>query len=296
MDKPACGLALRIALAVLLLSSKVYADCGNPGMYTSVPWGFSTNSFWVSGKQGAILFDTQFLPSATKAMVAQIETCTGKPPLAALVLHANPDKFNGTQWLRSQGVEVLSSQQVVDVIPEVDALRRRWLEKRYAPDYPDKLVMPAVFGDASRLFQRGDIALNIYVLGASVSAAHVVADWRGHIFAGDLVANGHHAWLEKGNIDEWIADLKFLQGLRPVKIYPGRGQPGGAELLQQQIDYLQFVRAAVLRRKPHAEIDDATLAQLYAEITQHYSGYQNEYFLQLGLPALWSRLARLKSQ
>jgi glyoxylase-like metal-dependent hydrolase (beta-lactamase superfamily II) len=266
-------------------------SCTQPGWYVSSPWGFRTNSFWIAGDTGTVLVDTQFLPSAADELATRAARCTGKPVVAALVLHANPDKFNGTATLAARGVEVLTSQAVADAIPEVDALRRRWFEARYRPDYPERLVPPQVFGAASTYLERGGVGLNLHVLGGSVSKAHVVADWNGHLFVGDLVAHRHHAWLELGRIDDWITTLKYLQGLRPLRIYPGRGEPGGPELLTAQIDYLRTVKATVEAASPWGEIDEATLAALVENLTARYPGYGNPYFLELGLPAVWEALA-----
>lgn len=44
---------------------------------------------------------------------------TGKPVAVAIVLHPNPDKFNGTATLQSKGVKVFSSAQVIEHIPAV---------------------------------------------------------------------------------------------------------------------------------------------------------------------------------
>jgi glyoxylase-like metal-dependent hydrolase (beta-lactamase superfamily II) len=285
-----------LAGLMLVSGQAAAADCGQPGWYVSSPWGFRTNSFWVAGAEGSILVDTQFLPSATREVAQRVRECTGKPVLAALVLHANPDKFNGTQWLTAQGVEVLSSRAVVEAIPAVDRLRRGWFEQRYQPDYPDKLVLPKSFGDVSTRLERGGVALNLHVLGASVSAAHVVADWNGHLFVGDLVANRHHAWLELGNLDAWIGTLQFLQGLRPTRIYPGRGEPGGPELLVGQIEYLRFVQDAVRAHKPSGEIPEAVAEKISDAIKARYPGYGNEYFLELGIPAVWEKLAAVRQQ
>ena len=287
---PRTWLAL-LAWSIGYSQSLSAADCTQPGQYVSSPWGFRTNSFWIAGPRGTLLIDTQFLPSATREAVRLAKRCSGQPVVAALVLHANPDKFNGTQWLTSQGVEVLSSRAVVAAIPAVDSLRRDWFEERYRPDYPDKLVLPQAFGDSPQQIVRGGVELTLYPLGAAVSDAHVVADWKGHLFVGDLVANRHHAWLELGLIDEWIATLEFLQDLRPLRVYPGRGAPGGPALLAKQIEYLRFVRTTVQAARPQGELDKATQAALVKTVVARYPNYGNEYFLELGIPAVWEKLS-----
>jgi glyoxylase-like metal-dependent hydrolase (beta-lactamase superfamily II) len=72
-----------------------------PGLltYTSKPWGFDTNSHFLLGPEGLGMIDTQFLPSATREAVAWAERESGRKVTHALVLHANPDKFNGSDVL-----------------------------------------------------------------------------------------------------------------------------------------------------------------------------------------------------
>src|SRR5579884_751926 len=75
-----------------------YADA-RVGRYVSSNWGFSTNSYWIEGPEGLVVVDTQFLPSAAAEMVSWAEQATGKKVVLAVVLHPNPDKFNGTEVL-----------------------------------------------------------------------------------------------------------------------------------------------------------------------------------------------------
>src|SRR5262245_53399149 len=89
------------------------------GAYVSSNSGFSTNSFWIEGPEGLVLVDTQFLPSAAVEMVEWAERATGKKAVLAFVLHANPDKFNGTAALQQRGIRVLTSADVKKHIPSV---------------------------------------------------------------------------------------------------------------------------------------------------------------------------------
>ena len=63
-------------------------------VYASNDWGFTTNTFLLEGPSGLVALDTQFLPSAAAEAIAKAEALTGKSVVAAVVLHANPDKFN----------------------------------------------------------------------------------------------------------------------------------------------------------------------------------------------------------
>lgn len=270
------------------------------GRYVSSSWGFSTVSYWIEGDDGVVLIDTQFLPSATRELLAIAERETGKPVVAAIVLHANPDKFNGTATLQARGIEVLTSAQVIEKIPEIHAKRLAMFGERYAPDYPTELPRPASFGDADATLARAGLQLRLHVLGPGCSGAHVALSWEGHLFVGDLVASGAHSWLELGLSDQWLARIDELAALRPTHVHPGRGGSGGPELLVAQTEYLRRVQAlvssehAALTEGGHtpseAEVEQA-LARVRATLEREHPQHGFAVFLKIGLPAEWRRVA-----
>lgn len=270
------------------------------GRYVSTPWSFSTVSYWLEGEDGVVLVDTQFLPSAADELVAIAERETGKPVVTAIVLHANPDKFNGTATLQARGIEVLTSAQVLAKIPEIHAKRLAAFGERYAPDYPTVLPQPASFGDATVTLERAGLRLRLHVLGPGCSAAHVALVWEGHLFVGDLVANGVHSWMELGLGDEWLVRMDELAALQPTHVHPGRGESGGPELLAAQAEYLRGVHALVASEHARvtagghtpseAEVEEA-LARVRAAIEREHPGYGFAVFLKIGLPAEWRRVA-----
>ncbi len=215
------------------------------GTYVSTPWTFATNSFFIEGKSALVLIDTQFTPSQATRAVEEAERSTGRKVELAVVLHPNPDKFNGTETLQKRGVRVVTSAQVRALIPKVFEARTKAFGARYAPDWPTTTPAPDVFGDHTIEEEGGHVRLRLHVLGAGCSGAHVVAEWDGdggkHVFVGDLVDNEVHAWLELGMIDEWLARLAEIRALKPTFVHPGRGASGGPELLDVQEKYLREV-------------------------------------------------------
>ncbi|MBJ71335.1 MAG: hydrolase [Sandaracinus sp.] len=250
------------------------------GVYTSGPRAFRTHSFWIAGPEGTVLIDTQFTPSEALRAKAAAERATGQPVTHALVLHANPDKFNGTPALQTAGVEVWTATSVAAAIPEVDAIRRRWFEARYAPDSPAETPAPTPFPDHTETLQLAGLRLRVHVLGPGVSTAQLVVEHAGHLFVGDLLANGHHAWMELGDLDAWRARLDELAALSPRWLHPGRGASGGPELLRAQRAYFDRVEALV-RAHP-----DASTATLRAEVEEAFPELGHPVFLRVGLPAV----------
>jgi hypothetical protein len=129
----------------------------------------------------------------------------------------------------------------------------------------------------------------VHVLGSGCSPAHVVVEWEGHLFVGDLVANGSHSWFEHGHAGEWLKRLEELRALRPRWIHPGRGPTGGPELLDQQTEYLRTVVETVAAERqqglPHRE----ALARITEKVAQRYPHHRYPMFLPMLLGAELTR-------
>ncbi len=279
-----------ISVFLLLLACSVTAETIQVGRYESSSWGFSTNSWWIEGPLGLVLVNTQFLPSATQEAVEVAENYTGKKVVLAIVLHANPDKFNGTDYLTRRGIRVVSSQQVVERIPEVDALRRSWFYDRYQPDYPSELVLPMSIGNQSKTLEAAGLKIKVHIIGASVSKDHILIEVGEHLFAGDILANKHHSWLELGLVDRWLGVLRYIENLHPKYLYPGRGYASGIQLLSQQTRYLNDVKRIVHKYKVGTGLTHAIKAQIIDEITAIYPDYGNSFFLNLGIEPVWEHI------
>lgn len=270
---------------------------GTVGTYVSTPWGFSTNSYVLEGPTGLVAIDTQFLPSAAEEMIQQAEEATKKKFVLAIVLHANPDKFNGTSVFQKRGVKVVTSAQIKAAMPAIHEKRVKAFYDRYKPDYPTELPAPDVFGDKTTELEAGGVKVKLHVLGAGCSEAHVVAESSGAIFTGDLVAGRAHSWLEIGKTDEWLKRIAEMRALKPSKVYPGRGVGTAATLLDDEEAYLKKVIALVAAEKPNAKLpeadQDAAVERAEKAIIAAYPDYGFPIFLKIGLPAEWSRQARL---
>ena len=278
-----------------VVSGTVVPESGDPrvGQYVSSGWTFATSSFWIRGPLGVVLVDTQFLPSAGIEALDAAERATRAKVTTGFVLHANPDKFNGTTALQGRGVEVLTSQAVLEAMPAIHKKRVAAFYERYKPDYPLEMPRPGVFGAGTTRLEKAGLQLTAHVLGPGCSEAHVVLQFEDQIFVGDLVANGAHSWLEIGRTDEWVRRIAELEAMQPRLVHPGRGASGGPELLTRQRAYLEEVIALVAAEKPSGPPQEAALGRVRATLEQRHPGYRFPVFLEIGLPAEWERQARL---
>ncbi len=153
--------------------------------------------------------------------------------------------------------------------------------------------MPHTFGSTTTTLSRAGLELKLHVLGPGCSAAHVVLEWQGHLFPGDLVTNDGHAWLELGLVGPWIARLDELRALPKIEhVHPGRGPSGSAGLLDAQKSYLTRVLAIVDALQP-ARADDADgIARATGQILEAYPGYALDVFVSIGMPAVWNSRVR----
>lgn len=265
---------------------------GGVDTYVSIPWGFSTRSYVLEGPGGLVAIDTQFLPSAAEEMIQLAEAATHEKFVLAIVLHANPDKFNGTATFQKHGVRVVTSAQVKALLPAIHEKRMRAFYERYQPDYPREVAEPDVFGDKTTELSAAGLTLKLHVMGAGCSEAHVVVENDGGLFVGDLVASQSHSWLEIGKTDEWLKRIAELEQRHATRVYPGRGPAGDAtKLLEDEKTYLKKAILLVAAEKPTMPVRPDAIARVEQGMIAAYPTHDFPVFLKIGLPAEWERQA-----
>jgi glyoxylase-like metal-dependent hydrolase (beta-lactamase superfamily II) len=276
-------------LGLLLLSPMLpaYGQAYSVGRYVSPAKTFSTVSYWIAGQQSTVMIDTQFLPKEGLLALREAQRAGANKVSHALVLHPNPDKFNGTAALQTQGVAVYTSAQVASAIPAVHTIRLGWFADDFKPDYPQDAAKPTSFGDRTQEVDWGGVKIKLHVLGLGASAAHVVAQVGDAVFVGDLVNIENHAWLELGTIDEWLRRLEEIKAMGAQRVFPGRGKPGGVEMLEQQAQYLRFVQKLVQAEQPSGELGWLTKLKLQRTIELQYPNLGYALFMREGLHAVW---------
>jgi glyoxylase-like metal-dependent hydrolase (beta-lactamase superfamily II) len=292
----ACSSALISVPVNVPVKAAITLEHGDPrvGSYVSSWDGFHTSSYWIEGPTGLILIDSQFLLSAAAEFVDFAERTTGKKAVLAIILHPNPDKFNGTEVFQRRGIRVVTSAEVLAAIPAVHKLRTEWFYERFKPDYPAVEPRPESFGSVTTDLTAGGITVKARVLGAGCSSAHVVVEYDGHVFVGDLVTQGFHSWLELGLLEEWLKRLDEIAALKPSVVHTGRGGSGADDLIDREKQYLRSVIKIVRAHHPRqgSELSDALSAKILAEIVARYPAYDYAKFVENGLDAVWAKQRR----
>jgi glyoxylase-like metal-dependent hydrolase (beta-lactamase superfamily II) len=264
------------------------------GTYTSSWKGFRTSSYWIEGPEGLIIIDTQFLTSAAEEMLDWAEKTTGKKAVLAVVLHPNPDKFNGTAVFQKRGIKVITSAQVLQFIPQVHELRKKWFYDRFKPDYPAEMPKLESFGDKTTTINAAGLSIKLHVLGKGCSDAHVAVEFDKNLFVGDLVTIGFHSWLELGHLKDWIGVLEELAELEPDYVRTGRGGNGDMDSIIRQKKYLKDVVQVFESFKPKKgqKLSERTGERIQEKIFSLYPTLEYRGFVEKGLQATWTNLGK----
>ena len=118
------------------------ATAGTLGTFQSDVDGFDTRTYWYDDGREVTVFDTQFVPTLTEAVVAKIRSATSSPITRVVVTHPNPDKFNGLSVLHSLGAISVASKATAAAIPGVHAYKEYfWVDiaKTFTKDTYPKL-------------------------------------------------------------------------------------------------------------------------------------------------------------
>lgn len=249
--------------AVLLLAAAALAPAADLGHYDSDSAGFDTRTHWLDTGAEVVVFGAQFTPALASEALAAIRSATTSPVRWVVVLHPNPDKFNGAAVFQAAGAELVASASTAAAIPGVHAYKRLYFEevaKLFPPGtYPAEARVDRTFEGSWELPLRGDAQVVLRELAhAGVSTTQTVAYLPGEatLLVGDLVHHGAHAWLEGGIVDgapapdlnAWAAALDELAAF-PAKtvVRGGRGEAAPlAAAVAGQKAYLQAMGCLVL--------------------------------------------------
>ncbi len=250
-----------IAALVALAIPPAYA--GKLGVYQSDQNGFDTRTYWYDDGREITVFDTQFVPALSEAMVSDIRKSSQNPITRIIVTHPNPDKFNGLPVFHKLGAVSIASKATADAMPEVNTYKRYfWIHiaKAFtAETYPAFEPVRETFTGKTIIKLASGETISLFELkNSGVSSTQTVAriDATGDLIVGDLVHHNTHAWLEGGivggkakpDIKGWIAALNELRALNGKIVHGGRGDDAPVEqAITQQQSYLNAMDELVAR-------------------------------------------------
>jgi glyoxylase-like metal-dependent hydrolase (beta-lactamase superfamily II) len=261
------------------------------GWYTAPPQAASARSYWIAGPQGLVILGTQLVMPQTEAMLREAELRAGRKALMAVVLAPLPEQFGGTALLQKHGIKVYTSQQIAAAIPAAHARVLAHLSRQLGRDYPVAEPKPASFGDNERQMLIGGVQFKLRPMGPGCASAHLVVEYDGQLFAGDLVGGPVHPVLAGGSLDAWFQRLRELRALKPRKVFPASGEPGGMALIANQMIYIKQVMDFVTEENPRGAVAPEAIARVKEKLIAGYPAYAAPERLDALIATEWQRQA-----
>ncbi|RFZ90942.1 MBL fold metallo-hydrolase [Mucilaginibacter conchicola] len=206
--------------------------------YTSPENGWSVNSHIVELPTQLLLVDAQLLIPYAKE-VAGYAAELGKPITWLYVTHHHPDHYFGAQVF---DIKVSALHQTAEMIAATGDAYVKAMHPRLGELVPGKVHKPEiVIAPGYDVIDGVDIEF-IHSTNAETADALMIAfPKHGVIITQDLIYNNIHAFLGEMAFETWRNDIKALQKSKAYDhILPGHGAPGGPELYQQMLDYLEL--------------------------------------------------------
>ncbi len=302
--------AITIVINLLALTG---AQAGELGVFTAGADGFDTHTYYYDDGEEVTVFDTQFVPQLTRAMVDKIRSETDSPIARVIVTHPNPDKFNGLSALHEMGATSVASKATAEAMPGVHRYKKYYFTEiagMFEPaEYPELESIDETFSGRHTIeLASGETITLVELEHGGVSATQTVAriDATGALIVGDLVHHDAHAWLEGGIVDgeprpdlaAWKAALRELRRLGGDEVYGGRGAIGVPveQAVEQQIGYLDAVDeevSAYIEAHPGIaqDLEDAKQAQAHYRALQErlagrFPDYDLAYLVSAGIYGL----------
>jgi glyoxylase-like metal-dependent hydrolase (beta-lactamase superfamily II) len=229
------------------------AETGTAGLsiqaFTSSEMGAWSNSYLISGKSEAILFDVFQLRSDVKQLADGIAK-SGKILKTVMISHAHPDHFMGLDVITDYFPEarVVSTPNVVAGIQKDGPWMLSLLQGKLGPEGPARLVVPEPLTEPWLRVEGIEMEILEFDEGESRHIAPVYIPVARALFSADLVYNHAHLYLREKRLENWLVRLDELEDFsknRVSTIYPGHGAPGGLRLIAQTRAYLHDFADAV---------------------------------------------------
>lgn len=199
--------------------------------YTNSEAGFGNSTAIVETENAVVLIDAHFSTESAAEFRAYAESF-GKPIERLVLTHDHPDHIGGVEPVFGD-VDTYSSAGVVAAAADAGTTITNSLE-------PGTVEIDGV-----------QFVFDVFVDAEAEEQVVIRVPEAGLVASGDLAYSGYHAVMSP-TFDNWISILEELaatDGLRLV--VPGHGAPGGPEVFDDIIDYLDTARSA------YAESDDA---------------------------------------
>lgn len=199
------------------------------------------NAGLVVGPRGTVLVDTAATERRGRHLEQTVRELSPRPVDVLVNTHSHGDHTFGNQFFADEATIIAHHRAATEMAEFGLVLQGLWPDVQWGEI---RLRLPsATFTDRLALPELG-IRVELLHLGPGHTGGDTVV-WLPEqrvLFAGDLVFSQATPFVLMGSVTGSLRLLDRLRALRPLVVVPGHGPLGGPELLDDNADYLQWIR------------------------------------------------------
>jgi glyoxylase-like metal-dependent hydrolase (beta-lactamase superfamily II) len=217
--------------------------------FTSSEAGAWSNSYLISGRSEAILYDVFQLHSEATRLAEMIKQ-SGKTLKTVFISHAHPDHFMGLDVIVEHFPQsrIVSTPNVVGDIRENGPWMFSLLQSKLGAEGPKRLVVPEALAELALHVEGNELNIVEFGEGESRHMACLYIPDLNALLSADMVYNNAHLYLQERHLESWLARLDELEAFtkgRVSTIYPGHGAPADLTIISRNRAYLHDFADAV---------------------------------------------------
>jgi glyoxylase-like metal-dependent hydrolase (beta-lactamase superfamily II) len=224
--------------------------------YTSPESGLAVNTHVIELASQLLILDTQYgLPFASEA--AEFAASLGKPITRVYVSHAHPDHFFGAGVFNTPVYALPSTRETIAAAGDVMLAGN----KAAVGDFvPDKVTVPTIDVEPGVEVIDG-VRFEFAAVTQTEAEAMLIIELanEGVVLAQDLVYDNLHLYLAEKHLAGWRTSVEELRSKGFSTVLPGHGAPGGPELYDYVLAYLDVAEPALANATNGAELKNTLL-------------------------------------
>lgn len=184
-------------------------SCGEDALFV--------NAYLIETRGGLVAIDATLTDTESKAIRGKIETL-GKPLLAVLLTHPNPDHVAGIRSLpMSEGTKIVATEPVFDLMDQLEEPKRRNRARVYGAERVQRSTYPNVIARSGETLTFDAVTYRVLDVGpggdSEANSIWLIDSPGRAAFVSDLVFNGMHSYVADGSLLAWLSNLARLESL-----------------------------------------------------------------------------------